>query len=1806
MFKISPAHFWCLLLGFILSPAAGIAQTVFLNFDAPGQFTGNFSQWEDVGGVNDNNYSFEENSTDGVGGGGGVAVYQSNDTTATYNGAGWNISSNGAAIIASLLVYTDGQTSGDKIQFGVVNSTTNGLNNNAGVAFESFRFIPNSATSWGLYEQFRTNNNLVTGGLIGSVTVSAGEWYKFVVGITNTSASGGIISAGCALYDYGTDGLTPGANLITFSSAVSHAAGSIVTSAALWPAFRAFEDAGISAADDFLVYTPASLPVITFPLTNSKVTEGAAVALTALADGPGLITYDWYTNGAQVAGLSASTFSISSTPASLTNVSVVAANANGSVTNQATIAVSSQTPPQVANAPATAIGATVATLNGQVLATGGAPTTVVFYYGETDGGANAGAWSNHISLGVQGGAFAETVQSLSSNTTYFFTCSAVNGVGTTWATPSSQFTTLSTNPVSTAASALTYQYDNTRAGVNSNETILTLQNVKTNTFGRLFSDAVDGLVYAQPLMAPNVIIPGAGTHNVLYVATEHDSVYAFDADDNSGSNASPLWHTTFLGPGVTTVPSGNVDTADITPEIGITSTPVIDPVSGTLYVEVKTLEPGTTYVHRLHALDITTGLERSNFNSPVVIECTNYPGSGTGDNDGKNPPHVLWNPLREHCRPAMTLLNGVVYMSFASHGDNGPYHGWFFGYNATNFSMAPSVYNSTPNGGEGGFWDGGGGPSVDSEGNLYFQTGNGDFNGTTTLSKAGNYSMSLIKLSTSNGLTMVDYFAPSNAVTLSGEDEDLGSGAPIILPDSAGSAAHPHLVVGGGKTSPIYLVDRDSMGRFNGTAGKDLIVQQFNGSYGGDRDTTPAFFNNKMYVFDANGRIGAYSITNALFNTTPVETPDFYDNKGGATVTISANGTSNAIAWALYNDGADFPTTPAVLRAYNAANLTQELYTSDTIVSRDSAGDAVKFTTPTVANGKVYVGAQYSVTVYGLASNFVSAPVIAPVGGIFTNSVQITITDTTPGATVYYTLDGSTPTMTSTRYTGPFALTNSASVTAAAFEAGAVPSGVTSEGFLNSSSIGNGTGLKGQYWANTMSGPFIAPGFNTAPTLTRTDPTINFDWSTTPPSPAIGLTVYCVRWTGAVEPQFDETYTFSTTTDDGTLLWVNGQLLVNEWVDQSQTTWSGSIPLLAQQRYNIEMEYYQNGGGAVAQLMWSSPSTGPSVIIPESQLYPASNPPPSVTLTSPGNGATYTASASVTLTADAAAQFNAVSQVSFYASRQLLGTVTNLPYTITVPGLAAGGYSFTAVASDTTGLVTTSAAVNITVNAATGLPYGLTNYPTAPSFFNMPTVFAGTLPTQLSLTGVFSDTPTMTPAASLIPYTPNVPLWSDGAQKVRYFSVPNSGAPYAPAEQIAFAATGTWSFPAGTVFVKTFELQTNQSDPSSLRRLETRLLVRDTNGAVYGVTYKWRPDYSDADLLTTNLTESIPITTPTGMTNQSWYYPSPSDCLQCHTAVANYVLGVNARQLNNTMTYPNGVTDNELRAINRTGLFNPAFDEATISGMERLSAITNTAAPLVERARSYLDANCAQCHQPNGPGPTFDARYDTPLTNQNILNTPAVKGNFGYDNVNIVTSNDVWRSSLYIRMNTLDPTIKMPPLARNLIDTNAVQVMADWINSLGGVPALPPPTIIPTGGTFQGLVNVTLQPPTNGVMMYYTLDGSLPTTNSQPYAGPFAVTNSATVSANAWEAGFVDSVADTAQFVILPGISFVSPGGFTNGLFQMTFAGPAGSNYVLQVSTNLTQWASISSNTPLTTPFVLSDPAAPGDSARFYRVLETQ
>jgi hypothetical protein len=602
---------------------------------------------------------------------------------------------------------------------------------------------------------------------------------------------------------------------------------------------------------------------------------------------------------------------------------------------------------------------------------------------------------------------------------------------------------------------LTYHNDNARTGANLSETNLTLVNVTNTTFGKLFSYAVDGQVYGQPLCVANVAITNKGTHNVVFVATEHDSVYAFDADNNSSSNALPLWQVNFLNPGagVTTVPSTDVNSDNVAPEIGITSTPVIDLSTATIFVEAKTKEVSgltTNYMHRLHALALGSGAEK--FGGPVLIHPV---VAGTGDgNDGAG--HVPFNGLRQMNRPGLLLLNGVVYAAYASHGDNGPYHGWLLGFNAQTL-QPQGVLNLTPNGGLAGVWQAGGAPAADASSNIYFITGNGTFNPTNR-----NYGDSFIRVAASGtSLTVTDYFTPFNQQSLSDQDLDLGSGGAMMLPDAVGSVAHPHLLVGAGKEGKLYLLDRDNLGHFNPT-NDNQVVQSFAAGQAEWSFDTPAYFNGTLYYSGAGDVLKAFSFSSGLINTNPVSVGGRTLGWPGATPSISANGTNAAIVWVLQTDAA--PSGPAILRAYNATNLTIELYNSTQGGTRDVPGDAIKFTVPTIANGKVYVGTASGLAVFGTGT-WASAPVIAPNGGVFTNSVQVALNSATTGAEIHFTLDGTLPSAASPLYTAPLTVTNTTIVRALAVKANAWPSPVTLACFIAASPAttiagfgGNGTG----------------------------------------------------------------------------------------------------------------------------------------------------------------------------------------------------------------------------------------------------------------------------------------------------------------------------------------------------------------------------------------------------------------------------------------------------------------------------------------------------------------------------------------------------------------------------------------------------------------------------------------------------------------------------------------------------------------------------------------------------------------------------
>jgi len=398
------------------------------------------------------------------------------------------------------------------------------------------------------------------------------------------------------------------------------------------------------------------------------------------------------------------------------------------------------------------------------------------------------------------------------------------------------------------------------------------------------------------------------------------------------------------------------------------------------------------------------------------------------------------------------------------------------------------------------------------------------------------------------------------------------------------------------------------------------------------------------------------------------------------------------------------------------------------------------------------------------------------------------------------------------------------------------------------------------------------------------------------------------------------------------------------------------------------------------------------------------------------------------------------------------------------------------------------------------------------AYLRMPDRPDGPLPALLSQTGAFQDTRQLIVSEGLIPYELNVSFWSDGAHKLRWMSLPGG--------KIGFSPRGEWKFPSGTVFVKQFELTTNESKPSQRRRLETRLLVCTSNGSVFGATYKWRQDNSDADLLATNLSEDLLIQTATGTRTQTWYYPSREDCRTCHTDRAGMVLGVKTRQFNRET----------IQAWNRLGLFDPAPTEAMLASCEFLARSDDASRSLQDRARSYLDVNCANCHRPGGTVAYFDARYDTPLAQQGLIDGPVLIDE-GIDHARIIAANDRWRSILYMRANTVE-AFKMPPLARQTVDQNGTELLRQWIESLGGRLVLAPPDFSLPAGNYPKAIEVKLTQPDPGAEIRYTLDGSIPGTTDPLYKQPIHLANSTTVRAKAFKNGCTRSITAQETFIV--------------------------------------------------------------------------
>ena len=575
-------------------------------------------------------------------------------------------------------------------------------------------------------------------------------------------------------------------------------------------------------------------------------------------------------------------------------------------------------------------------------------------------------------------------------------------------------------------SVVQYRNDNANTGQNLDETTLTPTNVNPTDFGELYQYPVDGYVYAMPLYMPDVTIPGQGTHNVVFVATEHDSVYAFDADGGVGASGAPLWHDSFIDPaaGITTLTQGDVfGVGDLVPEVGITATPVIDPSTGTLYVVTKTkdIENGVEHiVQELQALNLATGAEMDD--GPVVIaDTTVNPGgsytynsgpsvAGTGDGNINNV--ITFNALTQNERAALVLSNGVVYTSWSSHGDTGPYHGWVLGYNASTLALT-AVFNTTPNGGQGAIWGSGQGLAVDSQGNMYFVTGNGTFDTTldptTGLPSGADYGDSVVKIGLDPsstpanpnpngwGLKVLDYFTPSDQQQLNENDTDFGSGGPLLLP---ATATGPQVVLAAGKEGTIFVIDTDTghMGEFNANSNNvyQEITDQIQGMWG-----SPAYYDGTVYYGPVGDNLKAFEVgPNNMLSTMPTSTSPEQFGYPGPTADISADGSTNGIVWALDNSGYG-SGSPAVLYAYDPTNLQDELYNSSDAGTRDQAAPGVKFTVPLIADGLVFVGGQYALTIYGLLAGVTvpAAPSKLAAQSVSDNQVSLTWQDNAANAT---------------------------------------------------------------------------------------------------------------------------------------------------------------------------------------------------------------------------------------------------------------------------------------------------------------------------------------------------------------------------------------------------------------------------------------------------------------------------------------------------------------------------------------------------------------------------------------------------------------------------------------------------------------------------------------------------------------------------------------------------------------------------------------------------------------------------------------
>jgi len=1145
-----------------------------------------------------------------------------------------------------------------------------------------------------------------------------------------------------------------------------------------------------------------------------------------------------------------------------------------------------------------------------------------------------------------------------------------------------------------AVDVLTFHNDTHRSGANTSETILNQSNVNATNFGKLYTRSVDGLMYAQPLYVSNLTI-GGGTHNVVFIATMKNNVYAFDADNG----AQAAYWTKNLG---TSVPYSDVYTNgdhNMFPDIGICGTPVIDKSTNTMYLCNMTKDGTNAWSHHVHALDITTGNDK--FGGPIKVTAPAVPNST-----------AVFNDFRQGQRPAMLQANGSIYIGFASFGDQTPYWGWLMRYDQTTlaqqfvFNTNPSNTNSTG----AGIWQSGCGPALDASNNVFLVTGNSSQGAGSTGPANGNYSEAVLKFGPT-GLTVADYYLPSDVNNIDASDGDFGGGGHALLPDMPG--IHPHVMVAAGKNGVLYLLDRDNLTHF--AADNDARILQKITSLGSNK-STPVYWQSPtgphvIVQNESSGPMYSYSVV--------------VNNSGIVQLTNKAS------------TGTVVTMTTAVPHGFVAGNtVAVACNPSDPNIDMANAVVVSAPTTTTFTYNKTATAVTSTATGGTATKGYVQLALDKQTAnGFQTQSYALSSNGSVAGSGIVWTWSGTGGDLV---HQGDPNV-NGGNIFPATLRA---INAETMVEIYNSGTNFARDALGGfcKYNCATVANGRVYVPETGNPSSTSQLVVYGLLGDVTPPTIS---SVSAVNTTTKVAVKFSKPVDATTATAVSNYGINNGVAISGASLGSDQITVTLTTSTLTSgTTYTLTVNNIKD---------LASP---PNTILANSQAqFQITTQPPSVSITSPTSGATFSSPAVFQVTANATAGVNlTISKVDFYLGAVFMGTATVAPYTVTLTNVAAGSYNLTAKATDSSTLSTTSTAIPITVNTGSGTPYGQNALTAVSAYLNgaLPSTGAGNFPPLLSQLGAFSNLTTLTPSNTLVPYSPISPLWSDSAIKTRWMAVPNNGSgTYTADQQISFAPTGDWTFPNGTVFVKEFDLGIDDTNPSITRRLETRFIVRSSDGYVYGITYKWRSDNSDADLVSASgLDEVITIATGPGTTRQqTWHYPSQSECLTCHTSASGGVLGPKTRQLNSTLAYPaSGVTDNQLRALNHLGLLNPVLQESAIPTYSKLYNVNDTTTTLDNRVRSYIDSNCQGCHRPGGANVQLDARWDTPLQNQHIINAP-VNDNLGITGAKVVVPQNVSLSILYQRVSALDTT-KMPPLAHNTLDSNALAAIVAWINGL--------------------------------------------------------------------------------------------------------------------------------------------------------------